>query len=155
MKEKTCCFTGHRMIAREQKAEVEKRLLSAIAHLCQKGVTDFVAGGALGFDTMAAKAVLSLREQYNLRLRLFLPCKDQYRGWRAQDVLIYHEILEEADEVVWTGEVYTRGCMHVRNRRMVEESGFCICYLTEPKGGTAYTVKYAKDQNLEIINLAD
>ena len=155
MKQSTCCFTGHRMIAKEDMAPLLERLTAAIRDLAEKGVTTFVAGGALGFDTLAAQAVLAQRETLGLTLKLILPCKDQCRGWRAQAVMTYNEILEAADEVIWTGEQYTRGCMHVRNRRMVAESAFCICYLKEPKGGTAYTVKYAKDQGLNIINLAN
>lgn len=155
MKEKTCCFTGHRMIAKEDMATLEEKLKAAIIALSQKGVTTFVAGGALGFDTMAALSVLALREQYGLTLRLVLPCKDQCRGWRASSVQTYNEILDAADEVIWTGETYTRGCMHLRNRRMVEQSGYCICYLRQTTGGTAYTVKYAADAGLEIINLKE
>lgn len=48
-----------------------------------------------------------------------------------------------------------RGCMHKRNRYMVDNSNYCICCLTEEKDGTAYTVSYAKKQNLKIINLAN
>lgn len=46
-----------------------------------------------------------------------------------------------------------RGCMHERNRRLVDNSAVCVCYLTQPAGGTHYTVEYARRQGLSIINL--
>ena len=49
---------------------------------------------------------------------------------------------------------YTRGCMHERNRHLVDNSSVCVCYLNRESGGTAYTVRYARERGLEIINLA-
>ena len=57
-------------------------------------------------------------------------------------------------KVVYTAQQYTRGCMHKRNRHLVNYSGVCVCYLTKDSGGTAYTVQYAKGEGLEIINIA-
>lgn len=110
----------------------------------------------MGFDTLAAQAVLKLREEYpQIRLILVLPCKEQTRGWPAADVDIYNEILHQADKVVYTAEHYYRGCMFKRNRHLVDNSSVCICYLTSDHGGTAYTVRYAQSQQLKIVNLAD
>ena len=68
---------------------------------------------------------------------------------------IYESIKEQADKVVYTSEEYTRGCMHKRNRHLVDNSSVCIAYLTESKGGTAYTVDYAKKHGLTYYNVAD
>ena len=45
--------------------------------------------------------------------------------------------------------------MHVRNRHLVDHSSLCISCLTQPTGGTAYTVDYATAQGLEVVNLGD
>ena len=45
--------------------------------------------------------------------------------------------------------------MHKRNRHLVDNSSACIAYLTESKGGTAYTVDYADKHDLTIFNIAD
>ena len=44
--------------------------------------------------------------------------------------------------------------MQERNRRLADHSAVCICYLTNPKSGTAYTANYARQQGLRVINLA-
>ena len=156
MKEKTCCFTGHRDIPSGANQRIFAKTEKMIESLIKKGYLYFGAGGALGFDTIAAFAVLKLKERYpNIRLILVLPCIAQTRGWSREDVEIYENIKKQADKVVYTSEEYTRGCMHKRNRHLVDNSSACIAYLTESKGGTAYTVDYANKHGLTVYNIAD
>lgn len=152
---KTCCFTGHREIPAKDLAGVRDRLEQTIIKLYEQGVIYYGAGGALGFDTLAAETVLRLRESYpKLRLILVLPCKDQTKNWKEKDVAKYEGIRRMADKVVYTGENYTRGCMHTRNRHLVDWSSVCVCYQTKGRGGTAYTVEYARENGLSVINVA-
>lgn len=156
MREHTVCFTGHRKILPKQKATIARRLKNEIIKLVEKNYRYFGAGGALGFDTLAAQTVLELKTEYpDVKLILVLPCLSQTRGWSARDIEIYEEIKSKADQVVYTSQGYTRGCMHKRNRHLVDNSSVCICYLTESTGGTAYTVNYAKEKGLMTINVAE
>ena len=91
----------------------------------------------------------------DVKLILVLPCLSQTRGWSARDIEIYEDIKNKADKVVYTSQEYTKGCMHKRNRRLVDNSSACICHLTQKTGGTAYTVEYAKRKNLLVINAAE
>jgi len=151
----SCCFTGHRDIPAKERASIQKCLEAEIINLILQGVTDFYAGGALGFDTMAESAVLRLKRDYpQLRLCLALPYKDQPKGWNNSDIAIYNQILARADLVVYTSEAFYPGCFHKRNRYLVDHSGVCLCYLTQATGGTAYTVGYAKQHGLRIVNIA-
>ena len=155
MREITCCFTGHRKIPPEERAGITDRLERVIVSLYQQGIRAYEAGGALGFDALAAQTVLHLRESYpGMKLILVLPCLTQTRGWRLEDVTEYEGIKAQADEAIYTAQQYTRGCMHKRNRYMVDHSGVCICYLTKDSGGTAYTVNYAKKKGLNVFNIA-
>lgn len=141
-------FLKRKMIAR--------KLEQTVIGLIQSGVQYFGAGGALGFDTLAAQTVLKLKKEYpHIKLILVLPCLSQTKGWREEDIQIYEIIKAAADKVVYTSQQYTRDCMHKRNRHLVDHSGVCICYLTESNGGTAYTVNYANKHGLKIINLAE
>ena len=104
MREQTCCFTGHRHIPEADREKIKHRLETVITSLYQRGVCYYGAGGALGFDTLAAQAVLRLREQYPaLKLILVLPCLDQTKGWRQEDIAVYDQIKAGADKVVYTG----------------------------------------------------
>ena len=153
-RETTCCFTGHRTLYRPA-SEISAELDKIVRKMYERGFRNFCCGGAVGFDTLAEKAVLALREEHDdVRLVLILPCHDQTKKWKAADVAVYEEILTLADEIIYTSEHFTPFCMHVRNRRLVDESSVCIAYLVTDSGGTASTVKHAKQQGIEIIKIA-
>ncbi len=150
-----CSFTGHRTIPIKDREIIKKRLCNTVEMLIEKGVTLFITGGALGFDTMAALEVLSAKKRHpHIKLRVAIPCENQTKGWSEAAAALYEEILEKADEKVMTGKVYTAGCMHTRNRYMIDNSSFCVAYKTRESGGTAYTVRYALEKGVEVINLA-
>jgi Uncharacterized protein conserved in bacteria len=155
MKKQTACFTGHRKIPFLQEHAIKKRTKQAIIEAIEQGYRYFGAGGALGFDTLAAQTILSLKPEYpQIKLILVLPCYDQTRGWTPKDIEKYESIKASADKVVYTSKSYYNGCMHKRNRHLVDNSSLCICYLTDQAGGTAYTVDYARSQGLDIVNVA-
>ena len=156
MREQTCCFTGHRDVPTELKQDIVNQLECILRNLIGEGIRYFGSGGARGFDLMAADIVLQLKKEFpHIRLIMVLPCRDQTRGWRGEDLRHYERVLSQADKVVYTAEHYYRGCMFKRNRHLVDNSSVCICYLTSDHGGTAYTVRYAQSQQLKIVNLAD
>lgn len=153
-RETTCCFTGHRTLYKPA-SEISKDLDRVVREMYDRGFRRFCCGGAVGFDTLAEQAVLRLKEEHDdVRLTLILPCLEQTKKWKAEDVAVYEEILALADETIYTSEHFTPFCMHVRNRRLVDESSVCIAYLVTDAGGTAATVKYARQQGIEIVNIA-
>ena len=148
----SCCFTGHRTIPGEQYAVLCARLQKEIETLIQKGVTEFRTGGALGFDTLAALCVLSYKKlNPNIKLYVHVPHRGQESMWSEDAKAAYHYILNCADEVITLAETYSRGCMHARNRHMVDHSDYVIAYLQRKFGGSAYTVSYAREKNVPII----
>ena len=155
MKEKSCCFTGHRRIPALKLITLKKKLKNELITLIEDGYTDFIAGGAIGFDTLAAEAVLELKTDYpHIKLCLVLPCKEQDKYWTVQQKKVYARILSLADSHEYVSESYTRYCMFQRNRKMVDESSVVISFFDgKDKGGTAMTVKYANKKSLPIINL--
>lgn len=55
-------------------------------------------------------------------------------------IRVYEEIKSAADKVVYTSEEYHSGCMHKRNRHLIDHSGTCVAFLKNSSGGTKYTV---------------
>ncbi|MDO4757300.1 MAG: SLOG family protein [Parabacteroides sp.] len=154
LQSRTVCFTGHRKIPPEKLETVARRLKETLIELIGKGYLYFGAGGALGFDTLAAQTVLELKAKFpQIKLILVLPCLSQADSWGIVDKRIYEQIKEKADKIVYTSREYTKGCMHKRNRHLVDNSSVCVCYLSENTGGTAYTVSYAESKSLLIINI--
>lgn len=156
MQKHTVCFTGHRKIPPERMDALARRLKTIVIELIANGYIYFSAGGALGFDTLAAQTILDLKSDCpSIKLILVLPCLSQADSWSSDDIGVYKHIMANADEVVYTSHEYSKGCMHKRNRHLVDNSSVCICYLTKETGGTAYTVEYAKRKGLRVINSAE
>lgn len=156
LKNYTVCFSGHRKIPPGQVDTLAQRLKMIIIKLIEDGYVYFLTGGALGFDTLAAQTILALRANYpHIQLILALTCVSQANKWSSMERTTYEEIKESADKVIYTSKEHTRGCMHKRNRYLVDSSSICVCYLTESTGGTAYTVSYASKKKLLVINVAE
>ena len=151
---KICAFTGHRDIPYSDIISMPQKLEKIIDRLVDAGVREFRCGGAQGFDTIAALKVLEAKKKNSdIRLALYLPCKDQARGWSDNAKAIYERIIELADSVAYTTEFYKTGCMHARNRAMVDGADVCVAYCKSNRGGTAYTVSYARSKEIEIITV--
>ena len=155
MGEKVCFFTGHRDIRSEDAQNIIGDLDAAIDSAIRDGVAVFRSGGAVGFDTLAALCVLK-RKQSNqkIKLSLYLPCRDQTRFWGEYDKGVHEYLIANADEVIYTAEEYSQGCMLYRNRRMVDGASVGIAYCNSATGGTAYTVEHAKKLDIRVVNIA-
>lgn len=154
---KTVFFTGHRAFFYDK--EVYQNCWDLLIKLMKEGVTDFYAGGAMGWDMIFAGMVLKMRENHVpfIKLHLVLPCppEEQTAKWDDYYKKEYKRILEAADSVEIISEHYEKICMKKRNERLVELGDVCVCYYNEKKtrSGTGQTVRIAEKQGKEIINL--
>ena len=111
---------------------------------------------AQGTDIWAAEAVIDVRENMYPYIKLIaaIPCPDQAKRWSRQSVLRYEQILKKCDEKNIISPFYHGGCMHQRNRYMVDNSDVLIAvYDNSEGGGTAFTVNYAKSKDKAIVYL--
>ncbi len=152
----TVCFTGHRNIPagndlKHMIGTVDAMIAAAYSH----GYRIFIAGGAVGFDTLAAcRVIVSQKRLPDIKLHLALPCRNQTERWTKVEALaLYKQIMGCAEKVDYITDFYTDTCMLERNRLMVDRSALCIAYCTKQKGGSAYTVNYAKKEGLGVINI--
>ena len=149
--EKTCAFTGHRNL---KTYGLDYPLLDRVVqNLLKTGTTNFLCGMAIGFDIAAAESVLLYKDDYGAKLTACLPCADQYKRFSERNKQKYFEVLERCDEVITLAPSYFDGCMHARDRYMVENSDILVSFLRKQSGGTFYTVNYAKKLGKKIIEL--
>ncbi len=148
---KTCCFTGHRNLSSDTRKQILPVLTQKIEQLINEGVAVFINGGALGFDTLSALAVLGLKNKHpNIKLKIYAPHKEQSARWSIDNKRIYEYILSRADEIKFTSPFIHSECMQVRNRRMVDDSDCVIAYVKKTSGGSYYTVKYALSEDKKV-----
>jgi uncharacterized phage-like protein YoqJ len=153
---KVCSFTGHRIIKDAHESRICELLVRAIKFAYDDGCREFLTGGALGFDTLAAKEVIKFRQTHrDVRLILCLPCTDQAEGWSDRDQSLYNHILTSADEIVYASDSYTEGCMRERNFLLASRCDILIAYCGRTKSGSAQTLRMADAMGKEIINIYD
>jgi uncharacterized phage-like protein YoqJ len=151
---KGCSFTGHRTVALRDLEGVKQLLALTVERAYNAGIRDFYSGGALGFDTLAAYAVMEFREKHpDVRLIMLLPCRDQDKLWSAQQRKKYAEMLSLADCIEYVSESYDGECMRRRNAELVSRARLVICYLYNQRSGTAQTVRLAKEGGRAVWNL--
>lgn len=160
IRQRTCCFTGHRSLSGADPGLLSLLISDKIALLYKFGYDTYLTGGALGFDTLAARELLHIRqlpEFSGLKLVLVLPYLGQESRWNYRDRAMYDYIKRRADDVIYTGDVYGKGLLLHRDRYMVEHSSHCVAFLQpgRTRGGTAYTVGYARKKGVEVTNLAE
>ena len=162
-KEHALCFTGHRSEKLPKTAEqletLKLRLWEEIDKAIENGIDTFYFGACYGFDLMCAdivakrRRVIKMSDSKSIMLIAVVPFEEQAARWKESDREIYYDTLPQCDEVITLYTHYKQGCYHERNRYMVDRCSKMIAYYDGGSGGTAYTVNYAKTNDLEITNL--
>ena len=151
---KVCSFTGHREIKRSHKKLLPDMLYRAVNYAYGEGCREFCVGGALGFDTEAAKAVIKYRMSHpDVVLHVIAPCADQSSGWSKSDRDFYDYTLGAADTVTVLAEHYYNGCMRARNLALAERCDIMIAYLYKDGSGACQTVRMAEGAGKTVYNI--
>ena len=135
---KSCFFIGHRE-ASSGLLPVLKQVIEK--HICEYGVTEFVVGGYGNFDHLAAKAVISLKQQYpQITLFLLIPYHPAERPIETPpgfDNTYYPPGMEKGP----------RKLAIVRsNRYMVDHVDYLIAYAWHPASNARNLVEYAHNR---------
>lgn len=158
---KKCAFTGSRpekmpILQNPESAEYHElisRIRTQIKELTEReGVMTFLSGAAKGIDLIAAETVLELKKDYpEITLECVVPYLAQADGWSEEHKKQYCSILDRSDKVTVLQDNYSRGCLQKRNRYLVDNADIVLAVWNGTKGGTEYTIKYARKLNKKLI----
>lgn len=151
----TACFTGHRpaalfkvYTATNMKQKLSEIITGIIRKCISLNITQFISGGALGVDQIAAKCVLELKKEYPfLKLIIAKPFPGQCLKWHPDQQVAYLDICNKADEVIEVSDGdYQIWKMHARNKWMVDHSSILIAIkmCDVNTGGTFACYSYAQ-----------
>ena len=156
LRQRTCCFTGHREIREEDLPAILKRTEQVVRRLIEQGVVFFGVGGAVGYDTEAAKLLCRLRatDYPHIKVILVYPFEGFTGRWSDAQRAEYARLLPQYDKTVCVAQRASREAYLERDRHLVDSSAYCITYCTHNSGGTAYTVRYAHQQGVPVYNTA-
>ena len=150
----TCSFTGHRRIMPQHTDKLPELISRAINYAYENGCRTFLAGGAIGFDTLAAREVIRFRISHpDVTLRLALPCVNQEANWTEAQKSAYSYTLSSADEIIYISDEYTDTCMKERNRYLADHADLLIAYVSRAASGAGQTVRMAKERGARVYNL--
>lgn len=142
------CVTGHREIDIDKIDKIKESLQYWIKNSIEKGYTNFISGFAIGVDLIFAELVIKEKENNpNITLEAAIPYAKRMNTYDKK----FQELIKKADKITICNQEYTSECFFVRNRYMVDESDIVIAVWNgQKKGGTFYTINYAKKQNKTI-----
>ncbi len=151
---RSCSFTGHRQIKSAHKGAIDELVDKGIAYAYSEGCRSFYSGGAIGFDTIAARAVIRFRINHpGVKLILCLPCIDQSRHWSESQINDYEYILRSADEIIYASDEYTDTCIKARNMMLAELSDIVIAYVGRARSGSSQTARMAERLGKTVYNI--
>ena len=150
----TCCFTGHQDIPRWEEQKVLTRVRYLLRPLLAGGVRYFGVGGAVGFDMIVAEYMLDLRDRDQSRIKIIsvLPFPEWREKWTDEQKRRQDEIMRRSDKVTFVRDAWCKDVYLIRDRKLVDESAYCISYCNRRTGGTAYTVRYAMKKGVPVYN---
>lgn len=157
---KTVAFTGMRIPFGNNNSknnfyysELKSKIKEVVINLIKKESANyFISGLAIGSDQLCASIIIELKKDYNIMLEAAIPCSNQDRFWTNVDKKNYQKILSLCNVKKYiSNSTYTKYCMHIRNKYMVDNSNIVVAIWNGKAGGTAQTVKYAKAKNVPII----
>lgn len=149
VKNYTCAVSGNRIVGED--LDVKKLKEIFIKLIINRDINTFLVGMAVGFDTICFKALLELKKTFKFKLVAVIPCENQDYNYNKTQKEEYKNMLEFADEKVYTGKEYTKNCMFIRNRYLVDNSSVLVVYSRKKTGGTVYTKNYALKNCVPII----
>lgn len=161
---KSVAFTGYRPkklpfgndLTHPDAIRLRATLKAEYEQLYKHGYRQFLTGGALGCDMMAAEVILELRQEYGGRRSgvfhvLCMPCHDYNANWSEEEKERLEKIKEKSFSFYVSDRPYFNGCMQARNRYMVDTSSILLAVYDGQKGGTQNTVEYAQKKEKKII----
>lgn len=149
-KAKTVSLTGHRIVQSDFNVELLKKVIN---NLIKQKYNCFLVGMALGFDMLGFKVLEEMRKTENIKIVACIPCVDQPLRYTEKQRNEYERMLNSSDETIVLSDNYKKGCMQKRNEFMVDNSSVLVAYVRRERSGAGQTERYAKENNVKVINI--
>ena len=148
---KTVSFTGHRTY----RGEGDEELRNIVYYLYGQGYRCFLCGMAWGFDLAAGRVVAELKSSFDdVELIAVEPFERFSELFSGDDVALYEDIMGVASDRVVASDEEGVGAYMRRNDFLVDNASVVVAWWDgKPRSGTAYTVKRAERNRVEVTNL--
>lgn len=149
----TVSFFGHRELP--NMFAIEDKLMSILREIINTHeYVEFLVGRDGDFDQLCSSCVRRAIADYatgNASLILVLPYeRADYRDNKES----FEQYYDEVEICYEASQAHPKGAIFERNKQMIDRSDLVICAV-ERDGGAANAVKYAEQQEKEVINLLE
>ncbi len=157
MKNKTCCFFGHRTVSETE--ELKRRLSEIIEDLIVKeNVHTFLFGSKSRFNDLCLEATTQIKEKYPHINRVYVRAEYPYINKQYKN-----HLLQSYEDTYYPERIINSGkaAYIERNYEMINKSKFCVAYYNSEKtystrkSGTKIAFDYATQKGKKIINLVE
>ena len=143
IKEKTCCFFGHREVTHN----IKDKLIAIIEKLItEDNVTEFYVGHQGQFDSMVYSVLKELKAKYpHIRYTVviaYMP-DEHIKEVYGEDTL-FPDGMESVSK---------KFAISKRNDWMIQQSGFVVCYVHKITGGAAKFREKCVRKKLKVIDI--
>lgn len=151
MEHRRCCFAGHGQLSYGE--DVYEKLIEVLKRLVtDENVTEFFVGNYGSFDSLCAKAVRHIKEEFpHINLTLVIPYltkeiennKDYFNS--AFDSILVADMPENTPKAIKILKC---------NEYMVRKSEFVVAYVKYSFGGAYKAIEFAQRKGKKEINIA-
>ncbi len=148
----TVSFFGHREL--QNALVIEGRLEAAVSQLIRtKPYVEFLVGRDGEFDLLLASTIRRCKRTIrgdNSSLVWVLPYETaEFRDNKES----YQDYYDEIEICEASAGVHYRSAHQARNKSMIDRSDLVICCIDHESGGAYQSIRYARKQGKQIINL--
>ena len=143
-----CGAFGHREVYQS----IEKEIDELIIELIENHNTDtFFTGGMGEFDKLFSSAIRRAQKIYpDIKLILVKPYFTAEMNRHKSFYQNYYSSVIIPEELIG---VHYKSAITKRNKWIIDNSNYCICYVCRDFGGAYSAMKYAEKKNKLYINL--
>ena len=141
---KSCTFLGHGNTSEDAKPLIKQVIVNLIE---KEDVTNFYVGNHGNFDRWVYSVLKELSKEYNnINYAVVLA----YLPNKKEDVIYKKTKYPEGIELT-----PKKFAISFRSKWMINNSDIVVAYVSHSYGGAAQFLKYAKNHNKKIINIAE
>ena len=149
----TVSLFGHRSLLNPLSAEehLEREVYKILK---SHSYVNFLIGRTGEFDLLAALTIRRMMRTYsriNCSLTLVLPYQNNNVENNRDSFL---NLYDEIEVCPYSSNAHYKSAFQLRNQNMIDRSNLVLCCIEHESGGAYQAVRYARQQQCQIINLA-
>ena len=149
----TVSFFGHRQLDNFYEAENElERIITEL--ISQKGYVEFLIGRNGEFDQLVASTIKRVRQRFDTSNNAFVLVLPYMTAEFRDNEESFHNYYDEIEICPASDGAHFKAAMQIRNKDMVDRSDLVVFCVDHASGGAWQTLKYAKKNGANYINVS-